>query len=161
MPLIAKNIYEKELNVIILAICRHGDYSNELNKKIVEYNLENYLFNLGEVANKDIAKYYQISDLFLMPSRGEGFPRVLLEAMASGCPSIAFNVGGVSEILPEDNVNHFIINLDNEARFVDQSIKLINDSILLEKQSKKSYEKANIYSTENIVDMYVNCLSEI
>ena len=58
-------------------------------------------------------------------------------------------------------MNNFIINLDNEARFVDQSIKLINDSILLEKQSKKSYEKANIYSTENIVDMYVNCLSEI
>ena len=57
--------------------------------------------------------------------------------------------------------NDFIINLDNEARFVDQSIKLINDSILLEKQSKKSYKKANIYSTENIVDMYVNCLSEI
>ena len=161
LPIIAKNIYEKELNVIILAIGRQGDYSNELNKKIIEFNLENYLFNLGEVANKDIAKYYQISDLFLMPSRGEGFPRVLLEAMASGCPAIAFNVGGVSEILPEDNVNHFIINLDNEERFIDQSIKLINESTLLEKQSKKSYEKAKIYSTENIVDMYVNCLSEI
>ena len=161
LPLIAKKIHEKELNVIILAIGRQGDYSNELNKKIKEYNLEDYLFNFGEVANKDIAQYYQISDLFLMPSRGEGFPRVLLEAMASGCPAIAFNVGGVSEILPEDKVDNFIINLDNEARFIDQSIKLINESILLEKQSKKSCKKANIYSTENIVDMYINCLSEI
>jgi len=44
-------------------------------------------------------------DLFVMPSRAEGLPRALVEAMARGCPCIGSNVGGIPELLaPEDLV---------------------------------------------------------
>jgi glycosyltransferase involved in cell wall biosynthesis len=43
-------------------------------------------------------------DLFVMPSRAEGFPRALYEAMARGCPCIASNVGGVPELLAADDL---------------------------------------------------------
>ena len=161
LPLIAKNIKSKNLKVVIVAIGRPGDYSDKLTQEIKANNLQEYLFNLGEVANKDIAKYYQLSDLFIMPSRGEGFPRVLLEAMACGCPTLSFEVGGVANILPVDAIKELLIPLDNENKFIDQSIKLISDQKLLERFSKYSYLKAKQYRTKDIVNMYINRLSEI
>ena len=161
LPLIAKNIKDKKLNVVIVAIGRPGDYSDKLTQEIKANNLQDYLLNLGKVPNKDIAKYYQIADLFLMPSRGEGFPRVLLESMACGCPALSFEVGGVADILPVDAIKELLIPLDNENKFVEQSIKLISDQYLLEEISKYSYQKVKQYSTDHIVDMYVEQLSRL
>ena len=161
LPLIAKNIKDKKLNVVIVAIGRPGDYSDKLTQEIKANNLQDYLLNLGKVPNKDIAKYYQLADLFLMPSRGEGFPRVLLESMACGCPALSFEVGGVADILPVDAIKELLIPLDNENKFVEQSIKLISDQHLLEELSKYSYQKVKQYSTDHIVDMYVEQLSRL
>ena len=161
LPLIAKNIKDKKLNVVIVAIGRPGDYSDKLTQEIKANNLQDYLLNLGKVPNKDIAKYYQIADLFLMPSRGEGFPRVLLESMACGCPALSFEVGGVADILPVDAIKELLIPLDNENKFVEQSIKLISDQYLLEELSKYSYQKVKQYSTDHIVDMYVDQLGRL
>jgi glycosyltransferase involved in cell wall biosynthesis len=161
LPLIAKKIKDNNLNVIIAAIGRPGDYSSQLDQEIKANNLQDYLINLGEVANKDIVKYYQLADLFLIPSRGEGFPRVLLEAMACGCPALVFEVGGVANILPDNTIEELLIPLDNENKFVEQSIKLISDQHLLEELSKYSYQKVKQYSTDHIVDMYVEQLSRL
>ena len=161
LPLIAKNIKDKKLNVVIVAIGRPGDYSDKLTQEIKANNLQDYLLNLGKVPNKDIAKYYQTADLFLMPSRGEGFPRVLLESMACGCPALSFEVGGVADILPVDAIKELLIPLDNENKFVEQSIKLISDQYLLEELSKYSYQKVKQYSTDHIVDMYVDQLGRL
>jgi glycosyltransferase involved in cell wall biosynthesis len=158
LPVIAQKIKDNNLNVLIVAIGRPGDFSSELDRIIQLNCLEESIINLGKVANKDISKFYQIADLFIMPSRGEGFPRVLLESMACECPTLSFNVGGVSNILAEETLQDLLIPLNKDEQFVENSLRIINNQSLLDELAKKSYDKVFQYRTENIVQMYLDCL---
>jgi phosphatidylinositol alpha-1,6-mannosyltransferase len=53
-------------------------------------------------AGKAVFEFLDSIDIFVMPSRTEGLPRTLLEAMARGCPCIASSVGGIPELLPPE-----------------------------------------------------------
>ena len=78
-----------------------GDYRDELNELVIKHNLEKKVDFIGQVKNHDLVLWYNAADLFCLPSRSEGSPNVLSEALACGCPSVATNVGSVSEILTE------------------------------------------------------------
>ncbi len=72
-------------------------------KKLLEeiYNSEwNNIKYIWKVSNKEIYKYFLLSDVFLMPSEEEWFPRVLLESMACGIPYVASDIWWVREISP-------------------------------------------------------------
>jgi glycosyltransferase involved in cell wall biosynthesis len=61
---------------------------------------------LGQLkSGSEVFDFLDSVDLFVMPSRAEGFPRALHEAMSRGCPCIGSHVGGIPELLaPEDLV---------------------------------------------------------
>ena len=61
---------------------------------------------------EDLAPYYAAADIFALPSRSEGSPSVLLEAMAQGCAIIASRVGGVPE-LADDGTSAVLVPPDN------------------------------------------------
>jgi glycosyltransferase involved in cell wall biosynthesis len=56
----------------------------------------------GELPKHEVARLMRDSDLFVLPSTHETFGCVLIEAMASGLPSVATSVGGVPEVLGEE-----------------------------------------------------------
>lgn len=72
----------------------------EVRRAIAQAGLDDRVQMLGAVPHGRIRKLYAAADVFWMPSYTEGFPRVLLEAMAMEIPIASTDVGGVREILP-------------------------------------------------------------
>ncbi|RJQ36818.1 glycosyltransferase [Candidatus Parcubacteria bacterium] len=82
---------------------------------------------LGSVPQRDIAAYFGAADAFLMPSEEEGFPHVLLEAMAARTPYVATDVGGVREITPPA-LTPYLAPSGNSERIAEALIDLLERS---------------------------------
>ncbi|MBP1928352.1 glycosyltransferase involved in cell wall biosynthesis [Methanolinea mesophila] len=84
---------------------------------------------LGPV-DHDIAPYlYNLADVFILPSFYENFPISVLEAMASGLPVIASEVGGIPEMI-RNRVNGILIPPRDPKRITESLIMLANDGTL-------------------------------
>lgn len=80
-------------------VCGDGVLRVDLERQIHSLELENVFSLLGVQPN--VAKYLAAADIFVLPSRWEGLPIALLEAMSAGLPVIATRVEGVDEVVQE------------------------------------------------------------
>ncbi|MHA2284049.1 MAG: glycosyltransferase family 4 protein, partial [Promethearchaeota archaeon] len=122
---------------------------NRWKKQLYGVSKENYGF-LGYVDYEKINYLYTKADLFVLPSFTESFPLVILEAMASGVPVIATNVGGIPEII-EDKKDGILIAPNDPAVLSDSIIMLINKHGLRKKISKNAREKVMKHFTARIM----------
>jgi glycogen(starch) synthase len=78
-----------------------GTHEHELRKQATKLGLDEYGTFLGWIGDDVLHSLYRISDLCVIPSLYEPFGLVALEAMASGCPCIVADTGGLREVVPE------------------------------------------------------------
>jgi len=101
--------------------------------------------------------YMAAADAFVMTSLYEGFPNAMVEAMALGCPAVAFKcLGGINEII-QDGQNGFFVefgNIKELARMLDQG-----DFLKLDRQSIAA-EISGRYSLGRIVNEYEKILTD-
>ncbi|MFY9462375.1 MAG: glycosyltransferase family 4 protein [Candidatus Sungiibacteriota bacterium] len=114
IPPVARAVTEKLRNVIFL-IVGIGPESENLKSEIRNGGLEGSVRFAGEIPHRDIPAYFAAADVLFMPSEEEGFPHVLLEAMASGVPYTAGDVGGVRDITPPELQEYIVPSGDVEA----------------------------------------------
>ncbi|MCX6735915.1 MAG: glycosyltransferase family 4 protein [Candidatus Parcubacteria bacterium] len=118
-------------------------------------SLRHAIHFFGAVPNREIQKYFAASDVFFMPSQEEGFPRVVLEAMASGVPIVASDVGSVSEIIPV-SMKPFIVHPNDTSGFVRTlNMVLSQNSEQRQKQQKELRERAREFATGTVVKRFV------
>lgn len=79
----------------------------------------------------DVRPFFEVSDVFVLPSYREGFPNVVLEAGAMGKPSIVTDINGSNEII-EDGWNGLIIPCKNENALYDSMFKMLYSDKLKE-----------------------------
>lgn len=112
---------------------------------------------------QDPQKFYSIFDIFVLPSRQEGFPLVPLEAMMMGVPTIRSNVEGAYDQIINGE-NGFIFENENSEELSEYIVKLINNKLLRKKMSERANKKAiELFSEkvmmDNLIDLYKECIS--
>ena len=81
-----------------------GTHEQELKRQARELRLMEHGTFVGWIDDALLHSLYRIADLTVVPSLYEPFGLVALEAMASGCPCIVANTGGLAEVAPTDDV---------------------------------------------------------
>lgn len=122
IPAIAVGVTKRVPDAMFL-IVGDGPERKNLESRIMNHGLNVRL--AGAVSNRSIFDYFAAADIFFMPSEEEGFPHVLLEAMASGLPYVANDVGGVKEITPLALAD-YIVPGDDTAKFCERLIRLLS-----------------------------------
>ena len=100
------------------------DYFSELQGLVRTLGLSNCFHFVGGIAN--LREHLSTSDIFVLPSRSEGFSNAIVEAMAASLPVVATNVGGNAEAV-EDGVTGFIVPSDDPAALSTAIIRLISN----------------------------------
>lgn len=119
-------------------------------------------------SREQLEELYKEADLFIMPSRfgcwegrwrGEGFGIVYVEAAALGIPSVAYNCGGVTDII-ENGVNGVLVEPDNVKALAKSILNLQRDRARLRELSLKARERAlDCFSVECIQNQIATVLS--
>jgi glycosyltransferase involved in cell wall biosynthesis len=90
---------------------------------------------------ENVFKSLRKMDLFVLPSRTEGFGIALVEAMATGIPVIATSVGGIPEIV-DDNINGILVPPGQPSDLAEAIITLLSNSDLAKKMADNGRQKA-------------------
>jgi glycosyltransferase involved in cell wall biosynthesis len=101
-----------------------SDYFAELQTLIADLNLSNHFHFVGGVAN--LREYLSTADIFVLPSRSEGFSNAIVEAMAASLPVVATNVGGNAEAVA-DGVSGLIVPPEDPAALAAAIARLLSD----------------------------------
>jgi len=129
-----------------------GEESKKIKEEILKRNLKNYFYIPGFVLNT--AWYYNIFDIFVLPSIREAFSVSLLESGASGITTIAFDVGGNSEII-KDGITGFIIPDGDIDLLVKRIVYLYENPDKREMigQSAKEYISSNFSIDKRVINL--------
>ncbi len=116
MLIVGRVVYQKGIDLLLqalhnlmdrpwrLTVVGDGPELPKLRQMTDEYGLTGHVDFAGWQDRAELPTYYQQANLFVYPSRDEGMPNVVLEAMAAGLPVIASKIAGSEElVLPEEN----------------------------------------------------------
>lgn len=118
----------------VLILIGEGGERERLKKLITRLGLQNKVFLLGEI--REASKLIKGFDLFVLPSRYEGLPITLIEALFAKVPVLASDVGGNKEILPSEMLFDLNCKEDfiNEVRMLDrEKIRISSGRFTLQK----------------------------
>jgi glycosyltransferase involved in cell wall biosynthesis len=109
----------------------------------------------------DVPAQFHRGMIAALPSRWEGMPNALLEAMASGCACVATRVSG-SEDLIQDGINGLLVTPEDYSGLAEALLTLLKDPTLAKKYGAAA--RASIeqhYTLEHILDMYIDTYREL
>jgi len=154
---------KKEFPDLRLIIVGTGAKLPKYKTMVEEDKLTNVVF-AGFVPRKDLPRYYSSADICCFPAtNSESFGTVLLEAMASGKPVIASNVGGYNEVLSQAEEGLIIPSKDEDA-LARALLLLAQNKPLRQQMGAKGRNKAEKYSWKNVaqrvMDYYVTLLNK-
>jgi glycosyltransferase involved in cell wall biosynthesis len=148
------NIFPKILKIKNNAVCLiigAGTEEKKYQDLINKLNLENKIFLLGEI--KNASQYIKAFDLFVLTSRYEGLPIVLLETLFAEMPILTTDVGGNAEIV--NNSSEQLYELNNENDFLQKFKNFSANPQLCQKIAKQNKTLSQQFLIKKTVDEYL------
>lgn len=128
-----------------LTVIGDGRYRPGMETLAKQLGLEGAITFRGEIpAGKPIRDELDRATLLVVPSRTEGLPRVILEAMARGTPCIASKVGGIPELLEEEDM----VPPDDPASLAEKIEDVIASPERMRQMSERNIGRAHDYHPE-------------
>jgi len=105
---------------------------------------------IGNISHSRLPEYYSAADTVVVPSIYDTFPKVVLESMACGTPVIVSNVGGIQELVTDEETG-ILVSPNNEDELASAIIRIVSDPSLRKKISSKAKKLVEEqFSWENI-----------
>lgn len=135
-----------------LVIIGEGPERPHLEKIIYELNLTDKVFLLG--FKKNPYKYMARADVFVLSSRYEGFPNVILEAMACGVPVISTNCpSGPKEIIMHRE-NGILVPIGDPEKLANAIIELLQNTKLRRELSLSGQQRVRDFDIKEVINQY-------
>lgn len=148
---ISKDRNDWELNLI-------GPINNDYEKLVEQLNLQHKIKFIGEVRYEEVANQMQNADAFIMFSKHENFPCVIIEALCCGLPVVASNVGGIAEAV--NNSNGILVQSNNTHQ-LKEAITLMMNNINNYNSKQISTDAVSKYNYKTIAQQFINIYKEV
>lgn len=137
-----------------VALCRHagrpihativggGRLLGEYEAMAKDLKLDGFVEFVGQINRDDVLMALDRADLYVHPSRAEGLPRALIEAMARGLPCLGSDVGGIPELLPES----YLFPAGDAIAVANKIMAILDDSNEMAAASVQNRMEARKYS---------------
>jgi len=144
-----KQIHDKipDARLIIVGDGREREMLEALS---IQLGIQKYVQFGGEVPHEKVLSFMQQADVFVLPSLSEGFPMVIIEALACGLPIVASRVGGIPEIIMSET-NGYLVEARDTETIANSIILLLQDEKLRKKISDNNKQLVKKYTWENTI----------
>ncbi|NML30280.1 glycosyltransferase family 4 protein [Paraburkholderia sp. G-4-1-8] len=145
---VAQALLERGIRDVVFAVMGPGDFvaAAALNDRSMPANLR----VLGPIP--DARRYFSAFDVFALPSRYEGFPYVVLEAMSAGVPIVSTRVSGAAELIDDEEIGYVVPNEDDVTLFADALEAVVRDAGLRKRLRGNCERTAERFSATVMVD---------
>ncbi len=130
-------------------------------KKILEYNFSFPIHYMGHISDDtNLQLIYNSADVMIVPSRQDNLPNIALEAQSCGLPIVAFNLGGLPDIIEHKKTGYLVeaFNTNDLANGISYALDKINKTNLEMNARKKALEK---YSPKTIARKYISIYERV
>jgi glycosyltransferase involved in cell wall biosynthesis len=140
-------------DVALVVVGRETAYAELVKKEVVKEALQKRVFFLNNVPFEDLPALYQMANIFVYPSRYEGFGIPVLEALASGTPVVAAKGSCLEEAGGPES---FYINPDDEVELAKKVNSILQNGQLQSKMKSRGLEYAVGFREETIAQNLMN-----
>lgn len=140
-----------------LLLVGEGELEEGCKRFVIKNKLEKNIFFYG--ASNNALELMNESKIFVLSSLYEGNPISILEAMSLGLPIVAPSVGGIPDVVVNDE-NGLLFELSNRKQLIDCMEKIYDNDHLFTKLSLNNIKKSKLFSMKECSEKYINLFNE-
>lgn len=142
-----------------LDIFGQGEWKEMLQNMIDSSELQNSA--KLHAPTKNIVQEYVESSMLVMSSNYEGFPMVMIEAMACGLPVVSFDFKCGPKDIIDNNANGVLVHNGDIKKLADAMMKLMKDETLRKKMSEQAKKVVRTYSEEAVMNKWIHLFNSL